>query len=590
MKLMLLALAAATVAQPLPDGYWPSERSAEVMERTQTIRLEADLSHLTPGERAAVEKLNAVGAIFQRVFELQRHPEAREALDELERLDRRLNSPRATQDLLSLYRLNQGPIGVTLDNKREPFLPVDPPSPGKNVYPWGVRADEIEAFLAANPGERASILDVRTSVRRATRENLDRDLSALRRHPVLDGLHPGLKAKLRRLRARPDGNAFYAVPYAVAYADENVAAHGLLNEAADLLAADDPEFAGYLRNRARDLLSNDYESGDAAWVTGRFNHLNAQIGAYETYDDELFGVKAFYSFNLLATRVAETAALRAALGDLQALENTLPYAARKRVRTDIPAGVYDVISDFGQSRGGNTATILPNEAYLARRYGRTILMRVNIMRQPDLFDGSSRAWRAAVTAPHEEELTADGSFQRTLWHEVGHYLGVDRTRDGRDLDQALGADSALLEEMKADLVSLFVAPRLRESGYYDDAGLRGVYASGVRRVLQNVKPRREQPYQTMQMIQWNWFMDRGVLTFDKASGELAIDYSRYHDAVSALLAEVLELQAAGDPAAATRFIDRWAVWDDGLHGVVAANIRAQQRYRFSLFRYGALGE
>ena len=34
-------------------------------------------------------------------------------------------------------------------------------------------------------------------------------------------------------------------------------------------AADDAEFAGYLRNRARDLLSNDYESGDAAWVTGR---------------------------------------------------------------------------------------------------------------------------------------------------------------------------------------------------------------------------------------------------------------------------------------------------------------------------------
>ena len=31
---------------------------------------------------------------------------------------------------------------------------------------------------------------------------------------------------------------------------------------------DDEEFARYLRNRARDLLSDDYESGDAAWVTG----------------------------------------------------------------------------------------------------------------------------------------------------------------------------------------------------------------------------------------------------------------------------------------------------------------------------------
>ena len=47
-----------------------------------------------------------------------------------------------------------------------------------------------------------------------------------------------------------------------------VRAFGLLNEAAALLEASDAEFAGYLRNRARDLLSDDYESGDAAWVTG----------------------------------------------------------------------------------------------------------------------------------------------------------------------------------------------------------------------------------------------------------------------------------------------------------------------------------
>jgi hypothetical protein len=36
-------------------------------------------------------------------------------------------------------------------------------------------------------------------------------------------------------------------------------------------------------------LSDDYESGDAAWVTGHFKTLNAQIGSYETYDDELYG-------------------------------------------------------------------------------------------------------------------------------------------------------------------------------------------------------------------------------------------------------------------------------------------------------------
>src|SRR5690606_19661823 len=103
-------------------------------------------------------------------------------------------------------------------------------------------------------------------------------------------------------------------------------------------------------------------------------------------------------------------------------------------------GAYDVIADFGQARGGNTASILPNDALYARRYGRTILLRANIMRSPEIFAGTHAAWAAAVAPAFAGDLTADSTFQRTLWHEVGHYLGVDRTRDNRDLDAALGAD------------------------------------------------------------------------------------------------------------------------------------------------------
>ena len=43
----------------------------------------------------------------------------------------------------------------------------------------------------------------------------------------------------------------------------------------------------------------------------------------------------------------------------------------------------------------------------------------------------------------------------------------------------------------------------------------------------------------------------------------------------------------GDAKAAAAFIDRWGTWDEALHGKVAANIRAQQRYRFRLFEYEA---
>ncbi|HZI17702.1 MAG TPA: hypothetical protein VEY09_03820 [Pyrinomonadaceae bacterium] len=569
----------------LPAGYWPLERSAPIIEKTGETRLAPDLSHLGAGERAAVGKLLEVGRVFQSLYERQRHAQAERAASTLAALE----GP-AAANLATLYRLFQGPIATTLENRREPFMPVDPPQPGKNVYPWKVQKEELESFLAANPARRDEILDPRTVVRRSTADDGRADLDALARHPGLALLHPGLRERLQATVARPDPKGFYAVPYAVAYADQMVLAHNLLREAADAVQAEDAEFAGYLRNRARDLLTNDYESGDASWVTGRFRHLNAQIGAYETYDDELYGVKAFYSLSLMATRRQESEELRKAMRGLQALEESLPYDRHKRVKEDISVGAYDVIADFGQSRGGNTATILPNDALISRRYGRTIMMRVNIMRDRDIFAGVDRAWEAAVADAHKDELSADGNFYRTLWHEVGHYLGVDRTRDGRDLDAALQDAADLLEEMKADLVSLYVAPTLRKQDYYTDASLRAVYASGVNRVLQNNRPRRDQPYNTMQLMQWNYYLENGLLSFDRSTRRLSINYGKYHEVVGNLLREVLKVQADGDKAAAERFVERYTKWDEDLHGAVAANIRAQQRYRFRLFKYAALGE
>lgn len=580
---LALLLAAPAAAQPPTPREWAPDRVQAILDKTQTIRLAPSLAHLSPGERVAVAKLIEVGRIFQDVYEAQRH---RNALSVRAALARRTD-PQG-RGLYTLYRLNQGPIATTLENKREPTLPVADAPPGKNVYPWDLTKAELDAYLAARPDERARLTDLRSVVRRAEMAVLKRDLAKLRQYPAIDTLHPGLRARLEALARRPDRRTLYAIPYSLAFADEMVRSHGLLNEAADAVAGSDPQFARYLRNRARDLLSDDYESGDAAWLKGRFKNLNAQIGAYETYDDELIGTRAFYGLSLLATRTRESAELRQAMKGIQALEDSLPYERRRRVMEDIPVGVYDVVADFGQTRGGNTATNLPNEAYLVERYGSIILLRANIMRNPDLFRGSGDIFGAAIVPAQAGHLTADANFYRTLWHEVGHYLGPDVTASGRTLD-SIGADSNLLEELKADLVSLYVAKELRRRDYYSEDQLRALYAGGILRTLQNNKPRREQPYNMMQLMQWNWFLDRKVLGFDRSSAKLSIDYGRYHEAVRELLKQVIAIQEAGDPAAASAFVERWGTWDEALHGRVAANIRAQQRYRFRLFEYEALG-
>ncbi len=134
----------------ITNGYWPVEKSQPIIEKTQTIRLAPDISKLSEGERKAVAKLIEVGQIFQKLYEQQRHPEALSAYRALEQLSKQDSGP-ATQNLVTLYRLFQGPIATTLENKREPFLPVDALKPGKNMYPWGVTKDQIDWFIKSPP-------------------------------------------------------------------------------------------------------------------------------------------------------------------------------------------------------------------------------------------------------------------------------------------------------------------------------------------------------------------------------------------------------------------------------------------------------
>ncbi len=556
---------------------WGPEQTRPILDKTLVLTLAPSLEALTPGERRALDALLAAGPPLQRIYERQNHRQALEAHRALA-----ARQPRR-EDLLTLYRLWQGPIATTLDNEREPFLPVDPIVPGKNVYPWGIDKARLESFLEEHGEARDDILNGRTVVREAA--DIPADLTALAARPALAALHPALEAHIRAGAA-----GFYAIPYALAYADDLDEAGARLEEAAAAVRREDEDLADYLENRRRDFLTNAYESGDASWIMGSFGNLNAQIGSFETYDDELLGVKSFMSHSVLIRDAERTRTLRAALRGIQSIEDALPYEPHRRVRENLPVGVYNVVADFGQARGTNTASILPNEARITRKYGRTILLRSNIMTHPDLFAISQATWAAAVAPEHTGDLGSEGSFYRTLWHEIGHYLGPDRDRSGRDLAVALQENADLFEELKSDLVSLFAAQALRASGDFDDARLKDVHAAGILRVLQKSQPRRGQPYQTMQLMQMNWFLEGGLLQLDSGTGRLKIHYARYPAVVGSMLEKVLAIQAAGDKAAADAFVDRYDAWTEDLHERLGRSMRATERYRYRLVRYQALGE
>src|SRR2546423_14903462 len=100
----------ALSGQTLPAGFWPLEKSQQIIDKTQTIRLAPDLSQLSAGEKKAVAKLLEVGKIFEAIYEDQRHHQALSSYRNLDTLVRSYISPApaATANLLTLYRLFQG--------------------------------------------------------------------------------------------------------------------------------------------------------------------------------------------------------------------------------------------------------------------------------------------------------------------------------------------------------------------------------------------------------------------------------------------------------------------------------------------------
>ena len=154
-------------------------------------------------------------------------------------------------------------------------------------------------------------------------------------------------------------------------------------------------------------------------------------------------------------------------------------------------GVYDVIADFGQARGTNTATILPNEsATCAPLRAHDPAAREHHAPPGAVRRTAAGAWEAAdgrgLPTSH---LGRSGDFYRTLWHEIGPLPRRRRDREGPRRSSPALEDNAERAGGDEGRPGVAVPGRRCASGATTTTTtLRALYASGIRRVLQNVKP------------------------------------------------------------------------------------------------------
>jgi hypothetical protein len=385
--------------------------------------------------------------------------------------------------------------------------------PGHGFYPTGLTREQIEQYVKEHPEKKAEIYSPTTVV-------------------------------------RWHGDQLEGLPYHIAYRSFLEPAARDLREAAEF--SDDPAFANFLRLRAEALLTDDYFQSDLAWVDLKDPKFDIIFAPYETYNDDLLGVKATYGTAVLVRNAGESKRLALFQKHVAAVQDALPLAPEDRPSKhglQTPMEVMDAPHRGGDLRHGYQAVAdnLPNDPRVHEQKGSKKIFfknfmdaRVNYVILP-LAKYMMRPEEAA-------KASGEGYLLGTIMHEMAHGLGpaFARTPAGKvSIREAVGPIFGGLEEAKADTVGMFGLKWLVDHDVLPKGKLETYYASYVAGIFRTVRFGTGEAHGQAEMMEFNYLSERGAIKRE-SSGRYAMDYARMPGAIADLAKELLEIEATGD--------------------------------------------
>ena len=418
--------------------------------------------------------------------------------------------------------INAGRFDLLDGNK--PFVGTAPAPIGQGFYPPDLTRAEVEQYVKDHPEQRAEIYDQFTIVRR----------------------HQG---KLE------------AVPYRIAYRAFLDPAARSLRSAAKL--SDDPDFAKFLNLRADALLSDNYFPSDLAWLELKNPKFDIVFAPYETYDDDLLGVKGTYGAGILVRNERESKKLDLFAKYVAEIQDALPLAAQDRPSKhglDTPMEVVDAPFRSGDLTHGYQAVAdnLPNDPRVHEQKGSKKIFFKNFMDARVKFVIVPVA-RKLMEPEQAAQVTNEGYLVGTILHEICHGLGpaYARTSTGKvSIREAIGPLASALEEAKADVTGMFAVKYLVDHGVLPKAKLGEYYASYVGDLFRTVRFGVAEAHSQAEMMEFNYLSERGAIRRN-TNGKYAMDYEKLPSALADLTKELLEIEATGDCARAERWFSKY---------------------------------
>jgi len=321
-------------------------------------------------------------------------------------------------------------------------------------------------------------------------------------------------------------------------------------------------FGKFLRLRADALLTDDYYASDVAWVDLKNPKVDVIFAPYETYLDDLLGVKTSYGAAVMIRNESESKNLELYQRWVPEIQDALPLAAADRpsVRGHVtPMEVMDTPFRAGDLRHGYQAVAdnLPNDPRIHKEKGTKKIFFKNFM------DARVREvilpLAAKIMDPAQaKQASAEGYLASTVLHEICHGLGpAFARRDGRQVDirEALAGGFSALEEAKADVVGMFALRWLIDKGVLKKERVEEYYASYLAGIFRTVRFGTGEAHGRAEMMEFNYLSSQGAIV--TAGGRYKVDYAKIPDAIQRLAKELLEQEATGDRARAEAWFKQY---------------------------------
>jgi hypothetical protein len=494
------------------------------LARFKTVEMPFHSAGLTTREKELVEKLVDASRQLEDIYWRQSDPQGLKLYLSL------ANSTDPRDVALRRYlRINGSRFDLIDENK--PFVGTAPMPPGRGFYPEGVSREQIEQYVKQHPDKKAEIYSGQTVVR-------------------AQGSHG-------------NGEWLAGIPYHAAYKEFLEPAAKDLHEAAVL--SEDPAFAKFLRLRADALLNDDYFQSDLAWLDLKDPKFDIIFAPYETYLDDLLGVKTSYGTAVLIRNEEESKKLdlfKKYVGDIQ---DALPLSAEDRPSKhglETPMEVMDAPHRGGDLRHGYQAVAdnLPNDPRVHEQKGSKKIFFKNFMDARVNYVILPLA-KYVMLPGQAEKVSGEGYLLATIMHEISHGLGpvFARTAAGKtDIRESIGPIYGGLEEAKADVVGMFGLHWLVGHGVLPKEKLEEYYASYVAGIFRTIRFGTGEAHGQAEMMEFNYLSERGAITRE-ASGRYKVQFEKMPGAIAGLAKELLEIEATGDRSRAENWFKKYDV-------------------------------